>query len=332
MATEADLAKLGNAPVISDSVGRAGRNRPTDVGIVQFLLNNALYDDTAVPFLPIDGQADQELDKVITHFQKTVLKQAKPDGKFDRSGKAILALRKLTIGSFLPAIYGAELDFSLWQKMHTETLLRLVEKQFGVLSQQGKDGFRYVFGRMVADPALYDIRWGAYMLATIKRETSRYVPIEESKSLWSKKTGAGEYAEEVNPTDPTGLAYKTADGKAMKARYYGRGYVQLTWLKNYRRMGEALGLGDGLVAAPERALEPAVAYDVASLGMRDGMFAADKAGKPMSLSRFINASKCNYRLARQIINGLDHADEIAADAVAFEVMMLLATSGPPKGG
>ncbi|MGK7867863.1 hypothetical protein [Falsiroseomonas sp. E2-1-a20] len=298
---------------------------------MQFLLNNCFYDNPAVPFLPIDGQADQALDAQITLLQKERLKNPKPDGRLDRSGKSIAFLRAQTVGSFLPKLYGQEQNFDLWASMNTETMLRLTQRQFGPLNQASMDGFRGLFGRILADPKLYDIRWGAYMLATVKAETAVYLPIEEHKALWSKKSGAGGYAEEITPKDSTGTTINGADGKPLKARYFGRGYVQLTWAENYRAMGQALGLGDGLLAAPERALEAEIAYRIASLGMREGRFSSDKKGKAMSLPRFINGSGCNYRYARQIINGLDRADEIERYAIAFEVLMLLSTSGPPKG-
>jgi hypothetical protein len=175
--------------------------------------------------------------------------------------------------------------------------------------------------------ALYDIRWGAYMLATVKAETGTYLPREEEESLWSKSVGKGQYADEITATDAAGKAYTGADGKPLKDRYYGRGYVQLTWRENYRRLGEALGLGDALVKNPELALDPDTAYNVASIGMREGLFSKDtKGGKPFSLPRFIDGSKCDYTLARQIINThQDRADEIAGYAIAFEVLMLLST-------
>jgi putative chitinase len=241
-------------------------------------------------------------------------------------------MRKKCVGSFLPPLYGRQQDFTLWTKMNVETMLRLVELQFGNLTQASKDGFRYLFDSIVHDKDVYDIRWGAYMLATVKAETGVFLPIEEAKSLWSKKSGTGQYAEEVTPTDAAGKDYTGDDGKPLKERYYGRGYVQLTHLENYKRFGNALGLGDALVKNPERALERDTAYKIASMGMREGMFASDTTGKVMSLPRFIEGSKCNYRWARQIINGLDRADEIAGYAIAFEVLMLLSTSGPPKGG
>src|SRR5262249_61753455 len=52
--------------------------------------------------------------------------------------------------------------------------------------------------------------------------------------------------------------------------YYGRGYVQLTWRENYIKMGEELGLD--LAHQPDLALNPRIAYDIASVGMRKGMF------------------------------------------------------------
>jgi predicted chitinase len=267
---------------------------------------------------------------LIERFQKDQMKLKKPDGQAGKHGATIGALRKKCDGSFLPPLYGREQE-GLWTTMNGETMLRLTELQFDTLSQASKDGFRYLFGRIVQDQEVYDLRWGAYMLATVKAETGVYRPIEESKSLWSKSTGSGEYAEEIAATDAAGKAYTGADAKPLKNRYYGRGYVQLTFLDNYRTFGEKLGLGDALVKNPELALEPDTAYTVASLGMREGLFASDTTGKAMSLPRFIEGSKCNYRHARQIINGLDRADEIAGYAIAFEVLMLLCTSGPPKG-
>lgn len=331
MTNEVDLAKIGHAPVLSAAVGRGARNRPIDVAIVQRLLNNGLAEDVAVPFLAVDGQADQALDDVITAFQRKVMKSTKPDGRIDRIGRTLTKLRGLTSGSFLPPVFAQGEDTGLWAKINVETLLRLTEKQFATLDQAAKDGFRYLFQRMQFDAELYDLRWAAYMLATLKAETGIYQPIPEYKSLWSKKSGAGEYAEEVPVNDAAGKPLMAAPGVPLKARYYGRGYVQLTWAKNYRRLGQALGLGEALVINPDMALKPATAYDIASLGMRTGMFASDTAGKPMSLSRFIDGSQCNYRHARQIINGLDRADEIAGYAIAFEVLILLSTAGPPKG-
>ena len=53
---------------------------------------------------------------------------------------------------------------------------------------------------------------------------------------------------------------------------YGRGYVQLTWKNNYLTLGKALGLGDDLAKNPDHVLDPDIAYEIMSYGMRNGSF------------------------------------------------------------
>jgi hypothetical protein len=322
MTTAADLAKIGCAPTISASVGRAGRNRPIDVAIVQHLLSVHYRGNSLVDILPPNGVADADLEGLLEDYQRDVQKMAKPDANAGASGTTIRLLRAKAGTAWVPYVFAGGANVAVWTRIDTERFVSLVQRQFGALDQAAQDGIRFLVRRMIADDQLWDLRWAAYMFATIKAETGKYQPIEEYKSLWSKSTGKGEYAEEITPADPAGTAYKGADGKPLKHRYYGRGYVQLTWLKNYRELGAAIGEGEALVTAPERALEPDIAYRIASLGMREGRFAQDAKG-PMSLSRFINSEKCDYRLARQIINGLDRADEIAGYAIAFECLLVL---------
>lgn len=326
MVSAVDLAKIGSSPGIAKSVGRGGRNLPVDVAIVQHLLSNWLRSLGPTVLLPVDGQADQALDSIITRFQKEHLKSPKPDGRFDPSGKGFATLRALFSSDALPACFALSRAGGQWSRMHGETMLRLAQAQFGALSADAQEGFRFLFKRILLDPKVFDIRWGAYMLATVKAETGTYLPIEENAALWKKKSGKGEYAEEVTLTGADGKAVTDALGKPVKGRYFGRGYVQLTWRDNYLKLGTALGLGDGLARAPERALEPDLAYRICSLGMREGSFTG------VGLPRFIDGDKCDYRNARKIINGLDRADEIAGYAIGFEALMMLSTSGPPKAG
>lgn len=92
--------------------------------------------------------------------------------------------------------------------------------------------------------------------------------------------------------------------------YYGRGFVQLTWESNYRKMGQYLGID--LVNNPERALESEIAAEILVYGMLKGMFT----GK--ALMDYINSIRKDYRNARRIVNGLDRADRIAGYAVKLE--------------
>ena len=89
--------------------------------------------------------------------------------------------------------------------------------------------------------------------------------------------------------------------------YYGRGYVQITWKKNYEKFGELLGVD--LVRKPDLALEPAIASKIIVIGMRDGLFTG------------ISLDDCtdeygivDYVKARRIVNGTDKAEVIASVA------------------
>lgn len=150
----------------------------------------------------------------------------------------------------------------------------------GSLSQTQVDGMNYMLDVFERDYNWPDLRWLAYAFATACHETAFTMqPIKEygSQSYLQSK-----------PYYP----------------YYGRGYVQLTWEDNYRKMGSKLGvnmLGDN----KDRALEPEIAAEVMYAGMRDGDFTGKK------LSDYFSASTNDPVNARRIINGTDRAQTIA---------------------
>ena len=172
---------------------------------------------------------------------------------------------------------------------------------FGSLTQAQQDGLNALLAAAEADTEITDIRWLAYMLATVKHECAdRWKPIEEFGR------GKGHrYGNPVTVTDPAGKQFTNV--------YYGRGFVQLTWDYNYRSMGSALK--NRLLYEPALALDADVAYRIMSYGMRTGAFT----GK--ALSRYINTTGCDYVNARKIINGLDQADRIAGYASKLEKVL-----------
>jgi putative chitinase len=106
------------------------------------------------------------------------------------------------------------------------------------------------------------------------------------------------------------------------ARYPGRGYVQLTGKANYAKATaklRALGFDVDLVANPDRAMEPEIAAAVMVLGMQEGWFTTRKLSDdlpsrgPAGLSQF--------KASREIINGRDKDDEIAAFAIDFQTAL-----------
>lgn len=52
-------------------------------------------------------------------------------------------------------------------------------------------------------------------------------------------------------------------------QYYGRGFIQLTHLKNYQDFGERIGLGDTLVTNPDVALQPDIAAKILAAFFKD---------------------------------------------------------------
>jgi hypothetical protein len=91
--------------------------------------------------------------------------------------------------------------------------------------------------------------------------------------------------------------------------YYGRGYVQLTWQKNYDHYGKILGLD--LVGNPDLALDHYGSLFVIVQGFKTGAFTGHK------LSEYVNATGVNFKAARFCINGQDKAQEIADIAQGY---------------
>lgn len=103
------------------------------------------------------------------------------------------------------------------------------------------------------------------------------------------------------------------------AKYHGRGYVQLTGKRNYQIATQklrALGFDVDLVANPDLALRPDVAAAVMVLGMSEGWFTGRKLRDDLPLRG--PATAAQFKASRDIINGKDKDDEIAAFAVDFQ--------------
>jgi hypothetical protein len=160
----------------------------------------------------------------------------------------------------------------------------------GRMSQLQVNGCNAILDGWEARPEMTDPRWLAYMLATAKWETAHSMnPIEEY--------GKGH-----------GMTYGVPDPQTGQT-YYGRGYVQLTWKKNYAKMAALTGVD--LVGRPELALVPKIAAIIMFEGMKGGMFTG------MGLSRFFSDLRDDPVEARRIINGMDHAEDIAAIHAGF---------------
>jgi predicted chitinase len=90
------------------------------------------------------------------------------------------------------------------------------------------------------------------------------------------------------------------------SRYKGRGYVQITGRNNYTNWSRKLGID--LVGNPGLATQPATAARILVQGMKEGSFTGKKLGD------YIGENGGDFRNARRVVNGTDHAGEIAGVA------------------
>lgn len=247
-----------------------------------------------------------------------------------------------------------------------------------------------LLGLIERDGAIIDVRWAAYMLATVMWETASPTTVtrpavnKKGKPLLDKKglpiilkerkwlmtmapvdeVGHGKGRRYHDPvkvkvqadgsvriTEQDGDQFKVMpaggvspinkgavmgnrpgqaaaktydDDDGAEFAYYGRGYVQLTWWSNYAKAGVAIGRGLDLLLDPELVKKPEIAYALMSHGMRTGEGFANG----HKLSQYFSGDTSDYTGARRMVNGQDHAKDIAAIAATFEAILLKATVGP----
>ena len=149
---------------------------------------------------------------------------------------------------------------------------------------------------------LTDLRWLAYMLATVYHETAKtFEPIEELGKGLRRPYGDKIKQNKKRYTTPDQL-------------YYGRGFVQLTWYENYDKFGKLLDID--LLNEPKLALQLDVSIDILFLGMVRGLFTG------VGLPKYFNEDKEDWINARRIINGTDRAELIALYAKKFYQCLL----------
>jgi len=186
--------------------------------------------------------------------------------------------------------------------------------RFGPLTQDLVDAFEVLLSQIEQDNRFpgteTDRRKLAYCLATFKWETAHTMkPIDENGG---PKYFNGRYGPQTKVGKMLG---NTRDGDG--ALFHGRGYVQLTGRRNYAKAKTLTGVD--LLSDPDRAKDPAVAYEIAIQGMIDGWFTTRK------LAQFIKEGEPpDYENARTIINGHDKASNIADIARRFNEVLVSA--------
>lgn len=121
--------------------------------------------------------------------------------------------------------------------------------------------------------------------ATVAVETGSFRPIRERMADHLRQPELAKRQDEYKP-------------------WIGRGYVQLTWKKNYQRMESVLGI-NGLVAHPDLALEPANAAAILAEYWADSKaYQAAEAGDWDRVRRRVNGGTNGLKLFQQYVNNM----------------------------
>jgi predicted chitinase len=154
----------------------------------------------------------------------------------------------------------------------------------------------------------------AYVLATAQHESAGFVHMRELyngdpytyfEGMYGAGTAVGKTLGNTQPGDG--------------AKYFGRGFVQITGRANYTKFANILGVD--LVDNPDLATHPDIAAKITVLGMRDGVFTG------VGLARYLHdPDKLDFYDARNIVNGNhDQADRIAGYAKAYYAVLQTCT-------
>lgn len=176
-----------------------------------------------------------------------------------------------------------------------------IRASFGPLKQSQVDGLSLVLDEAIRRDTKLDRL--AYMMATAWWETNRTMqPVAEA--YWVKNAAAWRKKH---------LRYWP---------YYGRGLVQLTWASNYAR-ATAYFKGHGhavdFAATPDLMLHMEYAVPTMFVGMEAGWFTDKKLADYLDdIDESDVEDLREFRNARRIINGTDHAAQIGTEALVFE--------------
>ncbi len=171
---------------------------------------------------------------------------------------------------------------SIW--VDRETVDRLV---VGV-PEKGREAARRnipLIAKALDEEGILDSNVLAYALATVEHETDEtFEPINEIQGQINARR----------------FGYEGG------SNYFGRGFIQITHLRNYRQIGERIGMGDSLVKNPELAGNPEVAAKILAAFFKDNNVAN-------------LASRGNFVAARGPVNPDYNGYSVARLAMKYEI-------------
>lgn len=95
--------------------------------------------------------------------------------------------------------------------------------------------------------------------------------------------------------------------------HIGRGYVQVTWDYNYKKVKDKTGVDT--VSDPDKLLDP----NIAAIALVNGTMEGWWTGKP--LTKYVTLKKSDFYNARRTVNGIDKAQQIAEYAKKYDELL-----------
>lgn len=230
----------------------------------------------------------------------------------DRIDAALLAIQKL-VGTSADGAWGSNSQKALINSGKRLAYIHgSLPKQFGPLIQSQVDGFDAILNAVNKhnDNAAINPLYVAYMLATAWHETGIVTKINGKRQLLHTMQPVREMRQGKGRSYGQMVNINRQPYYGLNHIYYGRGYVQLTWIDNYAKMRELLGVD--FINNPDLALDPKHAADIMIAGMLGGVFTGLSLNKCIRLGSYGEFVYC-----RRIINGTNEDDRIAKYAVKF---------------
>lgn len=153
---------------------------------------------------------------------------------------------------------------------------RLVDQVPSTAQSAAKQNLPYIISALKGEGILNSSVL-SYAMATIEHETDgTFQPIEEIQGRVSARR----------------LGYEGGED------YFGRGFIQLTHLRNYKIMGQRIGMGERLVENPDLASTPVVSAKVLAAFFKDNNVAnLASSGDFIDARSPINPDRNGYRVA-----------------------------------
>ncbi len=126
-----------------------------------------------------------------------------------------------------------------------------IERLVAGVPAKGREAARRnipIIAKALESEGILDSNVFAYALATVEHETDEtFAPIDE---IYGRRSARR-------------LGYEGG------TNFFGRGFIQITHLRNYRKIGERIGMGDSLVRNPELASGPEIAAKILAAFFKD---------------------------------------------------------------